>query len=281
MKTKIIAFAVIAVALLIQPKHTRAAVVAEFNDGNTGALPDGFAGSAGDGWAGAWTQNSATGSVSTANSLNASGDPYLEVAGNGTGNIHRQWTAAPGVDPSQVHHISWKWRFDGDISEFASPNDRIHFMGDDNAQNGSNADNSWLIGVTADRNGHEALDGEWYFFDGTGSNAFNPSNMFDTDLALVADTIYEFNLVVDPTTATYSASISDGVTTVSADNLGFRNGTPGTYDFINFGVNASDTNDILDFSLDSIRIFTIPEPTTATLALLGLAGIARRRRRIA
>ena len=99
--------------------------------------------------------------------------------------------------------------------------------------------------------------------------------MFDTNLVLQEDTIYDFEVIVDPASATYSASVTDGITSVSADGLGFRNGTPGVYDFLHFGVSASGGSDDLTVALDSIAIAEIPEPASIALwSLLGIVGIA-------
>ena len=268
------------IALVAAGEIASAATLANFDGGNGTATPDQFTGTAGNGWAGAWTGPNTSSTVTAANPLNGGGN-YLSSGGTASGvrNVYRQFNSPMANQP---HVVSWQWRFDGNFSQFASENDRVQFFGDSAAGGSSGASNSWLIGVTANRPGFGAVNGEFYIFDGTSGSAFDVANMFDTNLVLQDDTIYDFEVIVDPASATYSATISDGVNTVSATGLGFRNGTAGAYDFLGFGVNASATNDDLTFALDSISVTAVPEPGSLALwTLLGFVavGLAWRRRR--
>lgn len=267
--------------------HSSATIVANFDGGNGTGDPDAYTGQAGDGWAGAWTQVGTSGSVVTTTPINGGTDPYLEaVTTPGSAHtVRRQYTSFERVDPAAEHTIQWSWRFDGDFSEFASADDRIHFFGDSSEQNGSGGSNSWLIGVTANRTSgsfDNAQNGNFYFFDGNLGGGFDSDNMFNTNLALQDDTIYDFTVKVDPTTGTYDATVTDGVTTVSADGLGFRNGGTGVFDFVHFGANSNLSSDDLTFALDNVAITGPPVPEPSTLVLVGLAGLGlttRRRRR--
>ena len=272
--------------LLLQPLvggDASAATLANFDDGNGSGSPDAFPGTAGAGWAGGWT-NAPLGTVINTNPWNGGGK-YLSVSNSGAGSfaMQRQFGLP---DPTKPHTIRWQWRFDGDFNDFTSAGeDRIHFFGDDNgSETGSGGGNSWLIGVTNNRPGFGAVDNEFYFFDGTGGSGFSVANMFDTDLLLQDDTIYDFEVFVDPDAGTYNATVSDGINTVSAFGLGFRNqnAAPGTYDFVGFGLNASGAGDDLTFALDSISISQIPEPASFaiwSLLGLGLAGMGYYRTR--
>ena len=253
--------------------HLQAATLANFDDGNGAVSPDQFVGTAGDGWAGAWSGTGTSSTVTATNPLNGAGDPYLSSGGTGSGNrtLRRQFSSP---NPSNPYSIRWQWRFDGNFSQFGQANDRIHFFGDNSLEGGSGSGNSWLIGVTANRSGFGDVNGEFYFFDGSGGSGFSVANMFDTDLVLQDDTIYNFEVIVDPASATYSASVTDGINSASADGLGFRNGTPGVYDILHFGMSASTGGDDLTFALDSISIAETPEPASIALwSLIGVVGL--------
>ncbi len=270
-------------------------IVANFTDGQNPDFADAFTGKAGGGWNGAWTDTGTTSTVTTANPLDGvAGNPYLSVgatAGSTVRTIRRQLDPAGfgDVDPSAKHVISWQWRFDGEIDDFANAfTDRIHFFGDANTgQSSTTVTNTWGIGIVAgDQPGNDINEGRWYFYDNNGSTAFIKENMFDTGLGLLANTVYDFEVVVDPVTGTYSARIFDGANTVFADGLTFRNGlTNHTATFLHFGAVTSSAADDFTFSLDNIRITAFVEPVIpepATMSLLGLAGLALlRRRRVA
>jgi hypothetical protein len=256
---------------------------AEFDAGTGNDNPDQFTGTPGKGWESLWTGVGGTANIQTSDPLEGPGDPYLQASRDSSGprTLRRQYGSYGTVDPAAKHYISWKWRFDGAPGDLTVFDDRIHFFGDDVEFGSTKSSNSWIIGwVAADRSGNDIHEGKWYFFDGTGGSGFVGSNMVNTGMDLLPDTVYDFRVLVDPMDGTYDAWISDGTTLFSALGLGFRNGTPGVYDWVHFGTNANGVDDTT-FSLDSVRITAwTPEPGTLSLLLLGAAGgwIRRRRR---
>ena len=184
----------LAAAFAAAAPDAQGAIVANFTDGNGTALPDQFAGTSGAGWATGWGSvgtTTGTGVVNT--SPLAGGGNYLQVVDDATSTnlfVRRQYASAGEVNVAQPHTISLSYRFDGSIAQFTDFNDRIAIFGDTAAQTTSGATNTWLIGVAGSNTGAGAgqsvFPGEWYFFDNNGSNAFATSNMFDTNLPLVA-----------------------------------------------------------------------------------------------
>ena len=256
---------------------------AEFDDGSGTSTPDQFTGTAGKGWLSLWTGVGGTASIQTAAPLEDAGDPYLQAIRTASGprTLRRQYGDYGLVDPGAMHYISWKWRFDGDVTDLTVFDDRIHFFGNASELGSTTSANSWIIGwIAADRAGNDIHEGEWYFFDGTSSGDFVGANMANTGMGLLADTVYDFRVLVNPALGTYDAWISDGTNLFYAAGLGFRNGTPGVYDWVHFGTNANSSGDDTTFSLDSVRITAwTPEPGTLSLLLIGGAGSLLRRRR--
>ena len=262
----------------------RYGVVADFDAGNSSTAVDGYRGAPGKGWATAWSPYD-TGSittVTTANPIEGTDDPYLSLVANHSGDhtMRRQYQQYADVDPALPHRITWKWRFDGDMADATLFEDRIHFFGDDGAESGSNLGNSWLISWTpaAGTSMYTVPDREWWFFDGAASNAYDAANMVPSSIGIEAGTVYEFEVMVYPALGLYDASVTNGTDTFSALGLTFRNGTPGVYDWLHFGGKSSANTDDWAFSLDSVRVY-VPEPATMAILLGGLGVLARRRRR--
>ena len=85
-------------------------------------------------------------------------------------------------------------------------------------------------------------------------------------------------------THTFVISVNDGAVSLSLDGVvkqtGLLNGSSKNISNIYIGGGSSTTNNLLSANYYSIRAYKlIPEPATATLSLLALAGLAARRRR--
>lgn len=121
-------------------------------------------------------------------------------------------------------------------------------------------------------------------------NYFNGASSVATTLAFTAGTVYTFNITLNPVASTYSFTLSDGTTSVSASAIAFR--TAGFTSDATEAVggrwllfNSSETADVASqsttFSLDNISVSAVPEPSAfaalAGLATLGLVTSSRRR----
>jgi len=276
-----------ALATLLLPAAVSAATVAGFTEGNGAATSDQWMGAVGNGWATAWQQagaDVATGVVNTA-PLHGGGN-YLQFDDNdttGAAYIRRQMVNFGEVNLSQPYRLTLSYRFDGDLAQLTTFNDRIGIFGNAAAATGTGATNTWCIGVVGADNGvsQPVFPGEWYFFDNNGTSDFNSANMFDTNLALVAGRTYAITVDVNPVAGTYGASIYDGVNpVVSATGLTFRSGATNTSaSWFHISQNASTAADNSAFSVDNIAV--VPEPATAGLLLGGVGLLLARRRRAA
>ena len=122
-------------------------------------------------------------------------------------------------------------------------------------------DNSWLIGVCAGERAESsdlnAFPRRWYFFDrqaGKSGSLFRTENMVDTGMTFKPGVVYSFSIVVYPKLGRYDAAICDDERTFVQTGLRFRSGKKEMANVIHFGANASQSDDRLGFSLDSIRI---------------------------
>lgn len=185
--------------------------------------------------------------------------------------VARLYGIRPGFDPSEPHVISWQWRFDGNIDDFASDyRDRISFYGNPFFRRNSWPSNTWMIGVVA---GHEALGKKrqmlpmtWYAYDGDPSGVnkeFDQRNMVGSGMKLKPGVVYRFAVAVYPQERRYDVAIQDDKKTFTHEGLTFRDAATEDARVIHFAASANHPEDDLSFSLDSIRV----DPLTKSSAL--------------
>ncbi|WAC20688.1 PEP-CTERM sorting domain-containing protein [Luteolibacter sp. SL250] len=260
----------------LAPAITHAALTDNFD---TGTYPN-----SGTGWSAGWTQGASTGTVVSTNPLSGGGS-YLSVTTGTTTSSNAGISRSIGTMAASPYTLTFNWRYDGNVSNFVSYDDRIHFGASTAVDYGTNANFTWLIGVVGGDNSTDFSDGEWYFYDGSSStttseNTFVPGDMQMTGMMLQSGVVYSFTVTVDPASQTYSASINDGSTFFSAASLNFRNqgATNGASNLLFGGATTgSPTADhVLTWSIDSINV--VPEPSSGLLAgLSGLLCFVRRR----
>lgn len=275
-----------------------AVLIADFVGGAGTAAPDQYAGIAGNGWTAAW-RNSTNGStnlataVANTNPINGGGN-YLTVNPNGNsdqffGRAFDGTGSSGGVDATGTVTYSFDLRIDSLAGFGDSSNDQFSF----HVTNGSNTSNDYNVtntssfiirayGVTTGT----AQAGKWAFYNGLGdAGGFNANNFVDSGMTLTANAIYHFTITSNAATEKYDISVSDGTTTVSQTNLGWRTdknfnagGGNTLQNILAFGGREGTAAEDFAYSIDNISITAVPEPTTALLGSLGLIGLLRRRR---
>jgi len=265
-------------------------VEAEFTDDEPSAV-DGFYNSKpGKGWVTPWV---AAGNPSAAISRGDHGwgldNPFLRVkfSNSHERSVAREYGARGTFDPSEPHVISWQWRLEGNPETFGGEfHDRIAFYGNPFFRRNSWPTNSWLIGVAGGNEQeenysdstewlkeHRGLSDDdeaeeltvrtvypkrWYLFDNRDASpsgaVFDRRNKIDTGMPLKFNELYHFAVAVYPREGRYDVAIRDDEETVVHQGMAFRNSSTDPANVLHFSLIASDPNDEVGYSLDSIHI---------------------------
>lgn len=253
----------IALFLLAASTMSRADVAANFTDGNTSLLPDQYPGGPGGGWLAGWvaTANPAVPVASVINDLPInSGGNYLSVSSSNANDnaLGRRFASGLGtsVDLTLPTTITFDLRIDT-LSGWDNVNDYITVHGNNsNAGNNFNVSSSssfiiraYGVSPAPGKNG-----GEWLFYNGAGdAGTFSASNFQNSGMTITAGTTYTFTITNDPATKKYTASISDGTTTVTtASALGWRSGLASNSIALNQKLNLG--TDTIAYSVDRITV---------------------------
>lgn len=228
---------------------THAAVLEDFSSYGPG---DSFytgqtLGTTAGGWAGGWRTSSShietKGSVEVGKPIDAT-SPYLDVtlsAAAGQPNRASGAVARPYPFPSSPFKLTFRFRpgiADQDIRYFLFDND-IRAAGPSSSA-------TWQI---------ESRAGSWWLIGGQSSGL--PETSIDTELPLIDGTVYTFSLEIDPVLRIWGVTISDGIRTVTHQNLAFRTATPTPERWIHFGANELSKPTLgvtATFSIDSITL---------------------------
>jgi len=262
-------------------------VAARFTGGGSDTAPvtdvvDAYVGMPGGGWATPWEKATlradATVAVSTASPVKSGGE-YLSVSAVGTTEatmgravVARNYktTADPGIDWSAEHTIKFTVRIDettiGDpeFDTFTAFDDRYLMYDAPDLQSGPSATCTWMITAYAAEGDYAGTDvvGQWCFYDGLRDDGDMDGVLnIDTNVDIVAGGVYDFTIVVDPETRSYDATVSDGVHSFTATDLGWRTSAADVGGYLHFGTRQSDEIDVRAFSLDGLVITTAGVPT--------------------
>lgn len=220
----------------------------------------------GDGWVAPWDWSSGMPTLETNSPLDGA---YLRLnlTNVATRNFIRQYTSSPNVDITLPHFIRWKFRLPEDdfALNFVNFNDRAHFF----ARNaprptaGTDAATSWAISAT----GTEQAPGsgvsagqKFYIFDNLdNTGAYNLANLVDSQIPLLPQHVYAFELLIHPQNGTYAVAIEDLTSSAS-----FRSAAPHKYraagvtatshTYLHFGVQANAAATTRPVDLDSVSI---------------------------
>ncbi|MBN1912214.1 MAG: PEP-CTERM sorting domain-containing protein [Pirellulales bacterium] len=291
------------VFLLLAAVPANAEVVAEFNGGGSNAapvvdVPDAYYGMVGDGWATEWIESissTVTYTVTTENSnpLGVGTGNYLNLVADsgGTGkgaSVGRSWT--DGVDLAMSHTIEFKYRVDEDITgantTFTNSNDRYQLFDQGYERTTANGDTSWLVGCYGGELGgiDPSKVGKWVVYNGENNNtAFDDAHNLSTGITVTPGTTYDFRIDVNAEAKTWNVTIGvDGTVlydstqdpnVVNPNGLGWRTASETVGGRLTFGSYSSASNDFRMYSIDSIHVSQVPEPSTlAMLMALVAAG---------
>jgi hypothetical protein len=234
-------------------------IVANFTNGNSTSLADGYTGVAGSGWLGPWTTTVAgctfNNTVATSSPLGGGGNYLSAALTAGTAAQSYPGTVGRKFDPTVVsttagYTVSYKIRMD---SAMTIESDALIIFGDVGTGFVSNtgATNTWLI--SGYYNGGTPV---WSFFNGNGAGT---STRTVTTMPLTVGTVYTMTIHVDPVGKSWTLLIDNGSTQYQSATLGFRNAaTSGSGNTLYFGANVRNTTGTLGYSLDSLTL--TPDP---------------------
>lgn len=205
------------------------AITANFD----GAPGDGYPGSAGNGWGSGWVTQASASSATWASGVGSSYRSMSPGGGNYLGNVYqfgsgsgyhllsRQYVtcAAAGVDTTQAHQVTFKFRLNSPTTTWDDSlgRDSLSFYDDVAGNSYFSSSPTWIFGASSRTGGttpklnFEVIDGNR---DGTGTS-------IDTGIALVTGTVFIFTVTTHPDTRSWDAVISNGVSTFSRDGLGW------------------------------------------------------------
>lgn len=183
-------------------------------------------GIAGGGWSGGWRTSSSyietVGRVESSKPIDAA--PHLDVTLSATaGQPNRASGAISRPYPFPASPFKLTFRFRPGIAD-----DQIRYFIFDNdiRAAGPGPSATWQI---------ESRAGYWCLV--AGQSGGLPEAVIDTEMPLIAGTVYTFSLEIDPVLRLWGVTISDGIRTVTRRNLAFRTATPTPERWIHFGVN--------------------------------------------
>jgi len=256
-------------------------VVAYFDGGDSDLVVDGLPGMAGNGWQDAWIELINANGTGESQVLESGEEGYAEIK-TGWGNYldMKSTTTAPdsryaqcrdyvGDDTSEIiptlpHTIEFTVRINEDVdsvdSTYTAKWDRYMIEDYPYAKDNTGASQRWVIAVTGEDDYVWGVDAkEWHF---KGGSHEGTDYAVPTGISITTGGVYDFTIDVDPTTGTWSATISDGVYSFTEEDMGWRDDSYDVGGFLCFTQRGSDPEDVImefpadtrDWSVDNIVI---------------------------
>ena len=234
-------------------------VTADFDDGAGTTTVDQYPGIAGSGWSGAWTTGALpaggiTAALQTTPPLGAGGN-HLRVAlastnsDCGIGRTFVNGNGTSGVDGTKPVTFEFNVRLDSANSGFTSSTGDYLTIHNNTGLVSASATATWIIRVVG------GTSPQWQVYNGNRDGAgFNAGLLVNSGMAAVAGTTYSFTVVADPVTRSYSTTISDGATTVTVENMGFRTSATTVGDTLGTFGKKDAAGDTLAYAIDSLEI---------------------------
>jgi len=251
-------------------------VYARFTGGNSELVVDAYVGKAGDGWKSPWmtmANNATVTATAVAGQIKPGPSPdyYLEVDATHTaGTLGRtavgrdyKVTADPGISWDLKHTIQFTVRVDEDVDNeyvFLDEDDRYNIFDSPQLQDHTTADCTWTISAFSKYATENTIFGsevakQWSFYNGNRDGAaWDKTRNVDTDIPIETGGVYDFTIVVDPTTQSYDATITYGELSFTAEDLGWRSAATEIGGWLTFAGRSNAYDDARAFSLDDISI---------------------------
>jgi hypothetical protein len=262
-------------------------VTAYFTGGNGSTAVDAYVGMPGEGWATAWAPAVSRTDVAATvlspgdtgfSELHTAKGSYLSVTSTqntadntGLASVNRDYKVTDlsedYFDCQSLHTIKFTVRIDENVATFTDFDDRYLIFDAPASQAGAGPNCTWMItayGGEGTYAGAEVV-GEWSFYNG-GRDGGDLSALLnvDTNIDITTGGVYDFTIVVDPTTQSYDATVSDGTNSFTANDLGWRTNAAQVGGYLSFATRSSENGEVRAFSLDDVIISTSTVPGDAT-----------------
>jgi hypothetical protein len=242
----------------------RAAVAATVTNGPTGIIEtfdSGFPGSPGqNGWSDAWNYTAMNAPVISNSSPINGGGNYLvftqTIAGDSA--LRRSYLGKLSATNDQTVRLNL--RVDT-MSNFATASDYVTVTDGTASIGGSSSESSFIIRAYGASPGGTMPGITWALYNG-GKNrgGYNAANWVNSGMSLVAGKVYAFAIALHPAQLSYDVTISDGTSSVTKTNLGFRDNAFALPDTLVFNARIASTNNTLAVAVDSIAVAPRPVP---------------------
>jgi hypothetical protein len=232
----------------------------------------GFPGTAGqNGWSDVWAYGGITTPVITNTSPVSGGGNYLTFTQTSTGDSFLRRSYFGRLASTNDHVIRCRMRADA-LTGFTSINDYLTVTDGPSSAGGSSSGSSFIIRAYGASPGGTMPALKWALYNG-GKNAgsYNAANWVDSGMAIAAGQTYAFTIVLHPVSLTWDVTVSNGLTSVTTTNLGFRDNDFAIPDTLILNARIGNATNILIASIDTITVSPrpVPRPELTNVTLNG------------
>ena len=243
----------------------RAVVAGTVTNGPTGILENfdnSFpAGPGQNGWSSAWNYTSLPAPVVLSRTPLNGGGNYLVFTQTAAADSALRRTYLGSLAATNYETIRLNLRVDA-MTNFTTTSDYVTVTDGTVSIGGSSAESSFIIRVYGASPGGTMPGMAWALYNG-GKNrgSYSAANWVNSGMALVACRVYSFVIVLHPMPLTYDVTISDGLSSITKTNLGFRDNAFALPNTLVFNARIANTNSPLAVAVDSISVSPRPVPS--------------------
>jgi hypothetical protein len=238
-----------------------ASLVSNAPSGVIETFDSGFPGNPGEnGWSGLWNFTALpTPAIANTWPLNGAGN-YLVFTQTVVGDSALRRTYLGRLNATNDQTIRVNLRVDA-LTGFNSSGDYVTITDGTPSIGGSSVESSFIIrayGLAP--SGASLPPAVWGLYNGDRNRTYNAANWVNSGMSLVAGRIYTFTLTLRPGQLSYDVTISDGTSSVTKTNLGFRDNAFALPNTLVFNARIASTNNPLVVAVDSLTIAPQPVP---------------------